>query len=421
MNISTHPVVIIGAGVAGLCCARRLQQLKVPWVILEASDGIGGRVRTDRVDGFLLDRGFQVLQTAYPEAQRELDYSTLKLHPFHPGALIYYQGRLHRVADPFRQPQHLWATIFSPIGTLGDKLRVARLRYRVSQPSLAELFQQPESSTLAYLKAQGFSDNIIERFFRPFYSGVFFEKELASSSRMFAFVFRMLSEGEAALPEGGIGAIAHQLAAPLPPEAIRLHSRVVAVDDGRVTLADGSGQAARAIVIATNGRQAAALLQEDRQFATTATTNMYFAAAAPPVREPTLVLDGENQGPVTNLLVPSQVSPSYAPPGQALISATIIGIPREDEQQLEKAVRQQLSHWFGPQVRTWRHLRTYRIAEALPSQLPPTPNPFAPRVRVRPGIFLCGEYGSLSGLQWAMVSGRLAAEAVVADLASAEI
>lgn len=421
MTIAIQPVVIIGAGVAGLCCARRLQQLQVPSVILEASDGIGGRVRTDRVEGFLLDRGFQVLQTAYPEAQKELDYRALQLHSFHPGALVYYQGRLHRVADPFRQPQHLLATTFSPIGTLADKIRVARLRYRVCRPSLAELFQQPESSTLAYLRAQGFSDNIIERFFRPFYSGVFFEKKLASSSRMFAFVFRMLAQGAAALPEEGIGAIAQQLAAPLPPGVCRLHSRVVALEDGQVRLADGSVQSARAVVIATNGPQAAALLREERQVATTATTNMYFAAAEAPVKEPTLVLDGENQGPVTNLLVPSEVSPSYAPPGQALISATIIGIPEAADQQLEEAVKRQLSGWFGPQVQTWRHLRTYRIAEALPSQLPPTPNPYTPQVRVRPGVFLCGEYGSLSGLQWAMLSGRLAAEAVVADIASAKI
>ncbi|MGQ9921663.1 MAG: NAD(P)/FAD-dependent oxidoreductase [Desulfobacca sp.] len=421
MDTSPRPVVIIGAGVAGLCCARRLQQRQIPYVMLEASDDIGGRVRTDRLEGFLLDRGFQVLQTGYPEAQKELDYRALRLHPFHPGALVYYRGRLHRVADPFRQPQHLLATMLSPIGSMGDKIRIARLRYQVCRPPLAELFQQPETSTLTYLQAQGFSANIIERFFRPFYSGVFLEKELASSSRMFAFVFRMLAQGEAALPEGGIGAIAQQLAAPLLPGAYRCHCRVVALEEGQVRLEGGSVQAARAVVIATNAPQAAALLREERQVATTATTNMYFAAPAAPVKGPILVLDGENQGPVTNFLVPSQVSPSYAPAGQELVSATIVGLPEMTDQKLEKAVRRQLTGWFGPQVQTWRHLRTLRIADALPSQRPPTPNPYTPRVRVRPGVFLCGEYGSLSGLQWAMLSGRLAAEAVAADLAAAKM
>ncbi len=414
MSTDPLPVVVIGAGVAGLCCARHLQRRHIPVVILEAGDGIGGRVRTDRWEGFLLDRGFQVLQTAYPEARRELDYAALRLHPFHPGALVYYRGRLHRVSDPWRRPRDLLATALSPIGTWADKLRVARLRYRVCQPSLPELFRQPETSTLAYLQGQGFSASMIERFFRPFYSGVFFERELASSSRMFAFVFRMLAQGDAALPQEGIGAIATQLAAELPPGAIKLHCRVVALAEEGVRLADGTVQEARAVVMATDGRQAAALLGDDRLPATTATTNMYFAAARPPVAEPILVLDGEQQGPVTNLLVPSQVCPAYAPPGQTLISVTMVGVPHQDDDALEQAVKRQLQGWFGPQVREWRRLRVYRISDALPDQRPPTADPFAPRVQVRQGVFLCGEYATLSGLQWALLSGRLAAEAVAA-------
>lgn len=421
MNTPEQPIVIIGAGVAGLSCARVLQQQQIPWIILEASDGIGGRVRTDRLEGFLLDRGFQVLQTAYPEARRQLDYRRLKLHAFSPGALVFWRGKLHRVADPWRQPQHLLAAGLAPIGTLADKLRVLRLRWRLGQQPLAKLWEEPETTTLAYLKAQGFSDHIIERFFRPFYSGVFFEKDLASSSRVFTFVFRMLAEGEAALPEAGIGAIAAQLAEVLPVEAIRLNCQVVALEPGQVRLAEGTVQPARAVVIATNGGQAAALLGETGPVPTTATTNMYFAAPQPPVREPILVLDGENRGPVTNLLVPSEVAASYAPPGQALISATIVGLPEMEDARLVEAVRRQVTAWFGPQVSTWRHLRTYRLAEALPSQVPPTPDPWQPHVRVRPGVFVCGEYGSLAGLQWAMVSGRLAGEAVAAAVAQGQV
>lgn len=416
MTASPPPIIIIGAGVAGMCCARHLQKRQLPVILLEAGDDIGGRVRTDRDGGFLFDRGFQVFQTAYPEARKELNYPALRLHPFNPGALVYCQGRLHRVADPLRQPRHLLATALSPIGTLGDKLRVARLRQRVCAPSLPELFRQPETSTLAYLQAQGFSPSIIEGFFRPFYSGVFFEKDLASTSRMFAFVFRMLAQGDASLPEAGIGAIAHQLAAHLPTEAIRLHHSVTALENRGVRLADGSLLAGRAVVIATGGRQAASLLEDRREVTTTATTNVYFAAPRPPVAEATLVLDGENLGPVTNLLVPSQVSASYAPPGESLVSATIVGLPDQDDAALEMAIREQMGRWFGPQVQQWRYLRSYRLADALPSQLPPTPDPFHPRVRVRPGVYLCGEFGSLSGLQWAMLSGRLAAEAVSADL-----
>ena len=136
MSASPSPVIIVGAGLAGLCCARQLAQAHIPFLVLEASDGVGGRVRTDRLDGFLLDRGFQVLQTAYPEARRVLNYQALNLHPFAPGALVYFQGRLHRVVDPLRQPQHLLQSLLAPVGTLTDKLRVARLRWRVCQGSL---------------------------------------------------------------------------------------------------------------------------------------------------------------------------------------------------------------------------------------------------------------------------------------------
>ncbi|MEJ2070749.1 MAG: NAD(P)/FAD-dependent oxidoreductase [Syntrophobacterales bacterium] len=376
-------IVIIGAGLAGLCCARTLHRAGIPFQILEASDGVGGRVRTDRVEGFLLDRGFQVLQTAYPEARRVLDYSSLNLKPFYPGALVYYDGQLHRVGDPLRQLQHLFSTIFSSVGTFADKLRVARLRWQVSQGSLEDLFRRPETSTLAALKAQGFSDSMIDRFFRPFFSGVFFERELASSSRMFEFVFRMLAEGEVALPAGGIGAISAQLAEALPAGSIRTDSPVAQVEEGKVVLPSGEEVQARMVVLATDGTETARLLGEEKLFTTVSCACLYFAATKPPVAEPILVLDGENTGPVTNLAVDSNVSRSYAPPGFALMQATVVGNPEMADSDLENESRAQLARWFGPEVDDWRLLRIYRLTQAL---------------------------------HWAMVSGRRAAEAIRQEL-----
>lgn len=394
-----------------------MNQAGIHFLILEASDGVGGRVRTDRLEGFLLDRGFQVLQTAYPEVRRVLNYPALDLKPFYPGALVYYDGKLHRVGDPLRQPQHFFSTLFSSIGTLTDKLRVARLRRRVSQGSIEDLFRRTETSTLAALKAQGFSDRMIDSFFRPFFSTVFFNRELASSSRMFEFVFRMLAAGDTALPVGGMGAIPAQLASALPEGSIRINSPVARVEEGRVVLASGEEIQARAVVLATDGTETARLLSEAKPFAAVDSTCLYFAADRPPVAEPVLVLDGENEGPVTNLAVVSNVAPSYAPPGQSLIQATVVGNPEIPDQDLEAQSRAQLTRWFGPEAGDWRLLRIYRITRALPDQKPPTPDPLTQQVRLNPWLFVCGEYQSLSSIHWAMVSGRRAGEAVVREMA----
>jgi phytoene dehydrogenase-like protein len=409
-------VLIIGAGLAGLCCGRILHQTGISCLILEASDGVGGRVRTDRVDGFLLDRGFQVLQTAYPEARRVLDYPAFNLKPFYPGALVYYDGRLHRVGDPLRQPRHLFSTLFSPIGTLVDKLRVARLRRRVSQVSLEDLVRRSETSTLAALKAQGFSEAMIERFFRPFFSGVFFDRELAASSRVFEFVFRMLAEGDTALPAGGIGAIPAQLATALPGGSIRTGSPVARVEEGKVVLASGEEVQGRLVVLATDGSETARLLGGKKAFGTVGCACLYFAADQPPVAEPILVLDGENEGPVTNLAVVSNVAPSYAPPGSSLIQATVVGNSEMADIDLEVKSREQLSRWFGPEVDGWRLLRIYRITKALQDQRPPTSDPLSQPVQLSPWLFVCGEYQGLSSIHWAMISGRRAAEAVIGEL-----
>ncbi len=409
-------VLIVGAGLAGLSCARRLHQEGVHFQVLEGSDGLGGRVRTDRLEGFQLDRGFQVFQTAYPEARRVLDYQALGLKAFAPGALVFFDGRLHRLVDPVRQPRQALAALFSPVGTLADKLRVAKLRWRVSQGAPEDLFQRPETSTLAALRAYGFSEGMIDHFFRPFYTGVFFDRHLDSSSRMFEFVFRMLAQGDAALPAAGIGAIPAQLAAGLPTGSIRTKAPVVRVEEGRVLLSSGEEIEGRLTVLATDGAETVRLLGRMEPFATVDCACLYFAAAKPPITEPLLVLDGENTGPVTNLAVLSNVAPSYAPPGTSLMQATVAGNPGLSDPDLEKKCREQLDSWFGPQVEEWRLLKIYRINKALPDQRPPTPNPLAQEVRITSRLFVCGEYHSLSSLHWAMVSGRRAGDAVIRKL-----
>ncbi len=407
-------VVIIGGGIAGLCCALRLQEKSIPCVVLEASDAPGGRVRTDKVDGFLLDRGFQVLLTAYPEARRLLDYRALRPRTFAPGALVRVRGKLHRVSDPFRQPWTLPATLLAPVGSLADKLAVARLRRHVRQGEVEEIWTRSETSSLEALRSFGFSPRMIDSFFRPFLGGIFLETELDTSSRMLEFVFRMLSEGRAALPAAGMGAISEQLAARLAPGTVRLDARVEGIGDGAVYLSRKRERVpAAAVVVATEAKEAARILPDLHPPGFHQTACLYYAAPKAPLSKAILVLNGEGSGPVDNLCVPSAVAPTYAPAGQALISATVIGAADAEERSLEHEVRRHLTSWFGIEVADWRHLRTYRIPLALPARK--SLEPAALPVRRKPGIYVCGDHRETPSLLGAMVSGRRAAEAVGED------
>jgi phytoene dehydrogenase-like protein len=337
------------------------------------------------------------------------------LKSFLPGALVRVGGKFHTLADPWRRPVAAVRSLLGPVGSFADKLRVARLRSNALKGSVEDRFRDPETTTLETLKAGGFSDAMIDQFFRPFLGGIFLESELKTSSRMFQFVFRMFSQGEACLPADGMEAIPRQLAAGLPPERIRVGVRVAEVQHASVRLDCGETVPARAVVVATDGAAAARLLGEI-PVAAQGVTCLYFAAPRPPVAQPVLVLDGEGRGPVNNLCVPTAVAPTYGPPGASLVSATVLGIP-SDEERLRAEVRAQLAGWFSAGVDGWRHLRTYRIPYALPQQVPPALAVAERPVRWQPGVYLCGDHRDNASINGAMVSGRRAAEAVAADLA----
>lgn len=411
--------IVVGAGLAGISCARRLAEHGLTSLVLEASDGIGGRVRTDELGGFRLDRGFQVLLTAYPEARAILDYGALDLGRFYPGALVRSGGRFHRVADPWRRPLDGISGALSPIGSLADKLRVARLRHRACSGDLEGLFRRPETTTERALQDLHFSPVMVERFFRPFLGGVMLDRRLRPSSRMLEFVLRMFAEGDAALPAAGMGAIPDQLARALPSGSIRLRTPIASVGAGHCVSYSGETFAARSVVVATEGPVAARLVGAVRSPGSRPVTCVYFAAEVPPVSEPILVLDGDGDGPVNNLCVPSAVSPAYAPAGAALVSATVLDDDGADDEALVAAVRRQLGGWFGSAVASWRHLRTYRIPHALPDHDAPSLASAEQATRVRPGLYVCGDHRATASIQGAMVSGRHAADAVAGELREA--
>ncbi len=217
-----EPVVVVGAGLAGLSCAVALHDAGIAVQVYEASDGVGGRVRTDHVDGFQLDRGFQVALTAYPEMHRQLDMVALDLQAFEPGALVWRDGKGSVVGDPFRRPTTALSTVGAPIGTPFDKARIALLRHRLRGVHPVRLLQGEDTTTREALAEAGFSDTIIERFFRPLVGGIQLDPDLTDSRRMFDIIFRMLADGDSAVPAAGMQAIPQQLADRLPAGSIHL-------------------------------------------------------------------------------------------------------------------------------------------------------------------------------------------------------
>lgn len=406
----SEDVIIIGAGLAGLTCARRLHEAGRACLVLEAADGVGGRVRTDVVEGFLLDRGFQVLLTAYPEARRWLDYAKLDLRAFTPGSLVKTKKGLCRVADPFRQPRHVLATLRAPVGTLADKVRIATLRRRARRGELDDIFKRTEMTTLEALRTHGFSEEMIERFLRPWLGGIFLEPGLTTSSRMLEFVFRMFAEGVAAVPARGMQAIPEQLASGLPAGTVYLDAPVAALENAGVRLLSGEFINAKQVVVATDGGVAARLVPKIVAPAWKSTVTVYFAAERSPVGEATLVLNGTRRGRVNNLVVMSDVAPGYSPDGRALVAVSIVGEASETDEVLAELVREELVGWHGDAVRSWRWLKTVRVPQALPVRAPLVRAEAKP---VRDGVWVCGDHRDTASIQGAMQCGREVAEAII--------
>ena len=409
-EVLVKPIVIVGAGLSGLACAVTLQSSGREIVVLEASDGVGGRVRTDKLDGFLLDRGFQVYLDAYPEAGEMLDLPSLDLKSFEPGAVVFNGSKLFRVMDVFRRPKDLVASALAPVGTLFDKLRVAVLRQKVLDLEKGVIFAGLDQSTESYLQEFGFSARMIDTFFRSFYGGIFLERELQTSSRMFEFTFKMFSEGSATVPAKGMGEIPKQLAARLPDSLIRLNSPVSSLAGDRVVLESGEVIEASQVVVATNAAAAARLVDGFDGFEPRwrAVTNVYYEAPKSPLGEAIIALNGTQDGVVNNVAVMSDLAPGYAPEGKALISVSVLGDNGEDD--LPAMVKKELEAWFGEEVTDWRHLRTDLIREALPRQDETNPVGY----REIAGMLVCGDHAVSASIEGAISSGKSAAEAALA-------
>jgi phytoene dehydrogenase-like protein len=363
----------------------------------------------------VLDRGFQVFLTAYPEARELLDYDKLKLKSFIPGAMVRFNGEFHTVADPWRRPSDCLKSVLNPIGTLKDKLLIGKLRQNVTAGSLKALYERKEQSTLERLRQFGFSSNIIDRFFRPFFGGVFFDRSLNTSCKMFDFTFRMFSTGDTTIPTGGMGAISNQLAEKVGHAKIQLNCRVEEIDGTSITLEGGAVIQTDAVVVATEGPESAKLLKRSMVAQMRSVRCLYFAAEKAPLSTPILVLNGERSELINNLCVPSNVNESYAPQGKHLISVSVVGRDDLPDDGLREAVVSQLESWFGKDVRNWTHLRTYNIKLGLPDYSVPALGEVEKPARIEKGTYVCGDHRDTASIQGALSAGRRAAQALIED------
>ena len=417
---STLNTIVVGAGLAGLACAADLAAAGAAVTVLEASDGVGGRMRTDRRDGFLLDRGFQVFNTSYPQVQRRVDLRALQLSPFTPGMLLHTPAGRVRFADPTRRPGDQGDLVRGRLTGPGGLAALAGLSARDLLLPARLLKRAPDRSTLATLAGARIPGELVERMFRPFLAGVFLEDQLETSGRFFHLVWRSMLRGTLCLPRRGIQAVPEQLGAALPSGTLRLETPVRELTSAGVLLADGRELPAGAVVVATGGAAAEALLPGLAVPGTRTVTTVYHAAPASPLAEPTLLVDTE--GEILSTCVLSEVSPGYAA-GRSLISTSVLGGGGADR---EPAVRARLADLYQTGTAGWEHLDSYTIDGALPAM--PAPLRLSQPCRVTedgagpgstgpggPRRYVCGDHRATGSVQGALASGARAAREVLAD------
>ncbi|MDE3229557.1 MAG: FAD-dependent oxidoreductase, partial [Chloroflexota bacterium] len=394
-------ILVVGAGLAGLTCAKALVEAGRQVRVIEASDHVGGRVRTDHSpDGFLLDRGFQMLLTASPAARRNLDYTALRLKKFTPGGVVIRDGKWHEL----RLPRGLLGPSASgSLLTFADRLRLRRLFSYARRHSDQDIFtgklrgKVPDRTSEQELLFRHFTEErVIGAVARPFYGGLFLDRKLDTSARMLLFTTKLLASGAMVIPEQGIGALTDQLAAALPPGAIKLETRVEGIveADGRavgVTLTGGEEVQGEAVVIATDAPNAQRLLNVELPSEPVAATCLYFTTTESLYKGPKLLLNANPDAFVNNVVQMSNVSPAYAPKGQHLVSVTVAGAPDLSDTDLIAKCREDMAPWFpNKDLGKLRHLATYRIRFA---QFRQPPNVFAhlpTTVGPTGGVFLAG-------------------------------
>ena len=406
-------VAIIGAGLAGLACAIELQKNKIDFQIFEASDGVGGRVRSDVIDGFILDRGFQLYNPSYAEGKRLLDYQDLDLKPFTPGVAIRDGKRLRLVVDPFRSKDFRFRLLRDLPGNPFSQLGLVRYFLKYLITSDAQIATTKDISAQVSLTKSGIKGALLEKLFRPFLQGVFLESELSTSRKFLDVVLKNFLQGIPSVPAKGMQEISNQLAAKLPKEKISLNTKVLSISGNKLTTSEGEIEA-RKIVVATDPTTAISWLKLEPKKMHSVTT-WYFKADKSinsiVKAKPILFVDAQKTGPLTNAVVITNAAPSYAPNGEVLVSASAIS-PNENADLL--SVKKHLSHLFGVNTDSWQLIKEYKIKEALPAMIPPFS--LVSSNQINNDLFIAGDHRVTSSIQGALLSGTNTATLVKVSL-----
>ncbi len=412
MKSQDFKIHIIGAGISGLIAAKVLEDHGFCPVILESTERVGGRVKTDIVNGYQLDRGFQVLLTAYPAAQKYLDFKALDLQKFLPGASIFKSGKQAIIGDPLRDISLLFSTILSGIGTFEDKLKVLKLNNSLKSKTLSDIFAEKEKTTLTYLQDFGFSSEMIQQFFKPFFSGIFLEPELKTSSRMFEFVYKMFGDGYAALPKAGIEAIPKQLAKNLNNTIFKFNTSVASIKDGTLTLATGAELKSDFTIVAT---EATALIQKLSKQATAwkSCDTLYFETNKRIITKPLIGLIADTGALANNIFYHTSLETGQRSENE-LLSVTVVKNHDLSETALIAQVQSELEQYCG--IDSCTFLKRFSIPMALPELHNIQYEMLPSETRLTTNIFLAGDTQLNGSLNAAMIAGERAALGVIETL-----
>jgi len=402
-------IYIIGAGMSGLTAAITLQQQGFEPVLLEQSNHVGGRLQTTTLNGMVLDHGFQVMLDAYPAVLEFLDLEALDLIKFVPGSIVFIDGEQHKIGDPRRSSGFLWSTVIAGVGSLKDKLLMFSLSRKLTAKSLTAIFETPEQTTLQYLLDYGFSDKIIKNFFLPFYTGIFLETELQTSSRMFEFVFKMFSMGNATIPAKGIQEIPKQLAARLPSGSIRLNAEVQQVVGNQITLKDGTQLHSDYTVIAGDASKLVPNLAGS-DLPWRSVTVLYFETDNMGQDLPIINLVASEDCLVNNFHFMHDVFPGH----KNVLSASVVKSHNLNDAKLAERVTQQLREQAnvvaGDLIKLVHIKKALPVLASLQYSMPPT------ETQLTDSIFLAGDQLSNGSLNAAMLNGKAAAQAVISHI-----